>query len=162
MSQLAYRVDYQTSFTGKYVDHRWSNEVVTGLADGDIEFGRPLYVSDWAGQKPVVKPITAVTQFKDLFGVSLFEQREGGKYTDKQDVAVLVKGVLWTNWTVGAITAGQPVSLSIGSGNVGKFKTIATVATEVTHYGLRVLSSAAAGVDVKLQLNLPSYYVTKS
>ena len=174
MSQLQYNLEQPESMAGQIVDNRTA-EVLTASAGEELSYGVPVYVSSWTGRKPVVMLCDALTDLDKLFGVVAYEPRQRGSwpvtYTgDNNDpsgtvikkdfeIAIIRKGALWTDHTVGAITAGSVVRLDKTTASLGKFKTTAATTNDVTYYGLQFLSGGAAGTLQKLQVNLPSYFV---
>ena len=187
--QLKYDLQQPESFAGMLVDNR-TNEIVTASAAEDLSFGRPVYVSSWSGVKPVVSQVDTAATALTLFGFIVYEPRMRGNWPvsysgDDNDaagtiikkdmeVAVIRKGVLWTDYTDVNVVAGQ-VGLVIAAGGatkVGKLKSAAATgakgalglgtAGDVTYYGLQFLDTANAGKLAKLQVNLPCIAVKQS
>ena len=176
MSQLQYNLQQPESFAGQIVDNRTA-EVLTASAGEELSFGDPVWVSSWTGRKPVVMKCDAAADLDKLFGFVAYEPRQRGSwpvsYTGSNndpvgtvikkdfEIAILRKGALWIEHTSGTIVAGGVGTLDAASGKVGQIKTTATGSGTVTNYGLQFLSGGAEGTLVKLQVNLPNYFVKR-
>ena len=176
--QLKYDLQQPESFAGMLVDNR-TNEIVTASAAEDLSFGVPVYVSRWdSSVKPRVSLLDAAGDLGKLFGFVVYEPRMRGNWPvtyigDNNDpsgtvlkkdmeVAIVRKGVLWTNHTVGTVTAGETGTLDSTTNSLGKVQSGAAASGDVTYYGLQFLSGAAAGKLVQLQVNLPGYFIKKA
>ena len=175
--QLQYNLEQPESFRGQIVDNRTA-EVLTGAAAEEMSFGLPVYVSSWVNaKKPTVSICNATADLDKLFGFVVYQPRERGTYPvsysgndnapagtvikANMEVAILRKGALWTDHTIGTIAPGGIGILDSTSASLGKLQTTTAQSGDVTYYGLQFLSGGAVGTLVQLQVNLPSYFVKR-
>ena len=156
------------AFNGLIADGRFGVQKVSAIsdeADGGLNLGDLVYVSEFDSQGDVakVKKMDAANKDK-LFGIVVFENRQriddtGNVIAQGQDVAVLIRGTVWTNQVKAGIVAGSKCAID---GSDGTFKTVA-VTGDVVYDGILALTpSTTVSQLTKIELNLPSGQSTVS
>ena len=155
-------------YPGVFFNNR-PTDIVTAISDetdDGLKWGDFAYLSSFSSSAsgldaPKVKKVTgALGDLPDkILGIVVHEDLPQGQIKKGKSIGLLRKGVVWVDETSGAITAAAQVFWDVSA---GKFITTGDVAGDWILNGFKFFKSAAAGVLVPLEVNLPNYIVAKA
>ena len=155
--QTSYNQFPATAILGMLADSSPAREVVTRLAEGDVNVGRVI-VSGTAYPQAKEPDVTGDIAHHKLEGISLYDAaREPGAphYGNTDPITTLRKGRVWVS-PQGAVTANGPVFVVHSGANAGRIRADAdTAAATVATSFIRVLQGAAADGLALVEINLP-------